>query len=125
MEITGKVKKIFDTQTRGSFTFREMVITTEEQYPQDIIIQFTQDKIDLLSLYKIGEELKVSINIKGREWINPEGEAKYFNTITGWRIERLNPVQANQTATESTPQVPQGNATVDLSVNSSEDDLPF
>lgn len=92
MEITGKVKKIFDTQIKGTFTFREMVITTEEQYPQDIIIQFTQDKIDLLSLYKIGEELKVSINIKGREWVNPQGETKYFNTIIGWRIERLNSV---------------------------------
>ena len=125
MEITGKVKKIFDTQTKGSFTFREMVITTEEQYPQDIIIQFTQDKIDLLSLYKIGEELKVSINIKGREWVNPQGETKYFNTISGWRIERLNPVNTTQTSSESLPQVPQNNATVDLSVNSAEDDLPF
>ena len=94
-----------------------MVVSTEEQYAQDIIIQFTQDKIDLLSLYKTGEKLKVSINIKGREWVNPQGEAKYFNTIIGWRIERLNTNQE----TENTHQVNQGSATVD----SSEDDLPF
>jgi hypothetical protein len=88
MEITGEIKKIFDTQTKWNFTFREMVITTEEQYPQDIIIQFTQDKIDLLSSYKIGEKLKVFINIRGREWTNNAGEVKYFNTITGWKVEK-------------------------------------
>lgn len=90
MEIIGKIKQIFDKQTKGSFTFREIVITTNDQYPQNIIIQFVQDKIELLDLYKIGDEVKISINIRGREWKNPQGEIKYFNTISGWRIEKLN-----------------------------------
>ncbi|MCB9202147.1 MAG: DUF3127 domain-containing protein [Flavobacteriales bacterium] len=124
MEISGKVKKIFDTQTRGTFTFREMVITTQEQYPQDIIIQFTQDKIELLDLYKIGDELKVSINIRGREWINPEGEAKYFTTIQGWRIERLN--QQVPTSSDIPSETPVPQSANDLSADENEeDDLPF
>ncbi|HTO35668.1 MAG: DUF3127 domain-containing protein [Weeksellaceae bacterium] len=89
MEINGRIKKIFDEQTFGSgFRKKEIVITTQEQYPQDIIIEFTQDKISLLDSLNEGEEVKVSINIRGREWINPEGVAKYFNSINGWRVEK-------------------------------------
>jgi len=89
MELSGRIKKIFDEQTFSSgFRKKEIVITTQEQYPQDILIEFTQDKIDLLNPVTIGDEVKISINIRGREWINPEGVAKYFNSISGWRLEK-------------------------------------
>ena len=91
MELTGKLKLINETQTFGAkgFKKRECVITTEEQYPQMIQVEFVQDKCDLLNSYQVGQNVKVSINLRGREWINPQGEAKYFNTIQGWRIEKL------------------------------------
>ncbi len=90
MEISGRIKKIFDEQTFGSgFRKKEIVITTQEQYPQDILIEFTQDKIDLLKSLNTGDEVKISINLRGREWINPEGVAKYFNSISGWRLEKV------------------------------------
>ncbi len=90
MEISGRIKKIFEEQTFGSgFRKKEVVITTQEQYPQDILIEFTQDKIDLLKPLTPGDEVKISINIRGREWINPEGVAKYFNSISGWRLEKV------------------------------------
>ena len=90
MEVTGKIKKIDETKTFGSngFRKREMVITTSEQYPQMILIEFVQDKCDLLNNFNIDDDVKVSINLRGREWINPKGEAVYFNSIQGWRIER-------------------------------------
>jgi hypothetical protein len=47
---------------------RELVVTTEEQYPQHIMIEFTQDKCDLLNNYSVGETVKVGINLRGREW---------------------------------------------------------
>ena len=91
MELQGKVKMIDETKTYGSkgFRKRELVITTEEQYPQHILIEFVQDKTDLLNQYNEGDTVKVSINIRGREWTNPQGETKYFNSIQGWRIEKL------------------------------------
>ncbi len=90
MEVTGKIKVInAEQQVSASFRKREMVVTTEEQYPQHIMIEFTQDKCDLLDNYKMGEPVKVSINLRGREWVNPQGETRYFNSIQGWRIERL------------------------------------
>jgi hypothetical protein len=64
-----------------------MVVTTDEQYPQMIMVEFVQDKCNLLDNYVEGQDVKIGINLRGREWINPEGEAKYFNAIQGWRIE--------------------------------------
>ena len=89
MEVVGKIKIIGEVQTFGTdFTKRQLVITTDDQYPQVVSIDFLKDKCDLLNSYKVGDDVKVSINLGGREWINPQGEAKYFNSVTGWRIEK-------------------------------------
>ena len=86
--IEGIIKSISVTQTFGAngFRKRELIVTTNEQYPQNILIEFVQDKCDTLENYKVGQGVKVSINVKGREWINPQGEAKYFNSLQGWKI---------------------------------------
>ena len=90
MEVTGKIKVINpEQQVSASFKKRELVVTTDEQYRQHIMIEFTQDKCDLLNNYRAGEPVKVSINLRGREWVNPQGETKYFNSIQGWRVEKL------------------------------------
>lgn len=91
MEVIGKIKMIsetFDVGTSG-FQKRELVVTSEEQCPQHIMLEFTQDKCNLLNGYQVGESVKVAINLRGREWVNLQGETKYFNSIQGWRIERL------------------------------------
>jgi len=90
MEVSGRIKMIDETKAFGAngFRKRELVVTTDEQYPQHIMIEFTQDKCDLLNNYRVGEPVKVSINLRGREWVNPQGETKYFNSIQGWRIEK-------------------------------------
>lgn len=92
MEISGKIKKINETQTVGSSSFqkRELIVVTNEQYPQMLLIEFIQDKCDLLNNYNIDDEVTVSINLRGREWINSNGQAKYFNTLQGWRIMGAN-----------------------------------
>ena len=63
-----------------------MVVTTQEQYPQDILVEFTKDNCETLNNYKVGDEVEVGINLRGREWTSPQGEVKYFNTIQGWKI---------------------------------------
>ncbi|MDR6968905.1 translation initiation factor IF-3 [Flavobacterium arsenatis] len=123
MEVTGKVKVInAEQQVSATFRKRELVVTTEEQYPQHIMIEFTQDKCDLLNSYKQGEAVKVSINLRGREWVNPQGETKYFNSIQGWRIERL----ASEAPVQTAP-IPTAEAFEPASNFKEEDhdDLPF
>jgi len=113
MEVSGRIKMIDETKAFGAngFRKREVVITTDEQYPQHIMIEFTQDKCDLLNNYTVGEPVKVSINLRGREWVNPQGETKYFNSIQGWRIEKAGaeaPQQGYQQAPQGYNQAPQG-----------------
>lgn len=125
MEVQGKVKMIGETQSFGSngFRKREIVVTTEEQYPQHIMVEFVQDKCDLLNPFQVGQDVKISINLRGREWVNPQGETKYFNSIQGWRIENLQPAAQNS----SVPPTPPADAfepATGLS-NDEQDDLPF
>ena len=99
MELQGTVKKIGETQTFASgFQKRELVLLTEEQYPQPIQIDFLSDKIDLLNNVSEGESVKVGINIRGKEWTNPQGEVKYFNSISGWRLEKVSGENTNTEA---------------------------
>ncbi len=89
MEVLGKIKVIGNVETFGTdFTKRNLVVTTNEKYPQDLNLEFVKDKCSLLDSYKVGDEVKVGINLRGREWINPEGVSKYFNSIIGWRIDK-------------------------------------
>jgi len=124
MEVQGKIKLIGEAQTFGSngFRKRELVVTTEEQYPQHILVEFVQDKCDLLNNFQVGQDVKVNINLRGREWVNPQGETKYFNSVQGWRIETL---QANVPA--GMPEVPPAQTfepVADLKEDE-HDDLPF
>jgi len=125
MEIQGKIKLVGETQTFGNngFRKREVVITTEEQYPQHIMVEFVQDKTDLLNSYQVGQMVKISINLRGREWTNPQGEVKYFNSIQGWRIENL---QAEQGGGDIPPVPPVEAFQAADDLNEEEhDDLPF
>jgi translation initiation factor IF-3 len=90
MEVIGKIKKIeSEKEVSNSFKKRDIIITTDEQYPQDISVQFVQDKCDLLNAFNVGDSVKIGINLRGREWTNQKGESIYFNTIQGWNINKL------------------------------------
>ena len=125
MEVTGRVKMIDQTKEVGSggFKKRDIVVTTDEQYPQHILVQFVQDKCDLLNNYQVGDQVKIDINLRGREWTNQQGETVYFNTIQGWRISKL---QAEAPAAQ-TPPMPAAEAFAPATnLNEDEpDDLPF
>lgn len=124
MDLKGIIKKIGETQTFASgFQKREFVLLTSEQFPQPINIELLSDKVDIIDAFKVGDEAEVGINLRGREWVSPQGETKYFNQILAWKITK--PVTA-------TPQgkVPQGNTTDAFGTDNpfaddSDDTLPF
>jgi len=120
-QVIGTIKKIFDTvQVSEKFSKRDLVVTTNDMYPQDIIMQFTQDKCSILDGYKEMDQVDVSVNLRGREWTSPQGEIKYFNTIEAWRIEKLG-------AKKPSGNIEQNFAEDEISQMQSEeeDDLPF
>ncbi|MFT5450583.1 MAG: hypothetical protein ACI9N9_000060 [Enterobacterales bacterium] len=101
-KLTGTVKLINDTvQVSEKFSKREFVINdASSMYPQDIMFQSVQDKCSMLDGIIEGETVEVSFNLRGREWVSPTGEVKYFNTLDAWRIEKVG--AATTTATTET-----------------------
>ena len=90
MELKGTIKAIGKTQKMSDkFGKRDFVLTTNDNptYPQHITLQCTNDKCVMLDNLSVGSEVTAHINLRGREWKNPEGEVKYFNTIECWKLD--------------------------------------
>jgi len=101
MEVSGKIKLVNATQVvSDKFSKRTLVVVTSDTYPQEIEIQFTQDKCSLLDGLSPGAEVTIGVNLRGRMWTNPQGEDKYFNTIEGWKIEKVG-IQQSTTSAQS------------------------
>jgi len=82
MEITGTIKVLGNSEkVSDKLTKMQVVVTTNEQYPQDIAIDFLNDKIDTLKNFKVGDKVIIGINLRGREY-----NGKYYNNIVGWRV---------------------------------------
>lgn len=110
LEVTGKLYVKYDAQqVSDKFKKREFVLKDDStQYTQYILLQLTQDKCDLIDKFQIEDEIKVSINLRGREWKSPQGETKYFNTLEAWRVEKAvtNGAQPMQQTPQQTYQQP-------------------
>jgi len=129
-EVTGTIKVIGPVQEfANNFTKLQLVVTSEEQYPNDIPIDFLKDKTALLDDYHVGDEVKVSVNIKGSFY-----NERYFVGLNAWRVERLNNDVASSnhptntsSASQAKPQDYAPNNTGPMSTTEDDDDseLPF
>ena len=123
MEIKGKIKVLkLDQKVSENYTKSEMVLVTDEQYPQSILIEFGGKNSDIAHPYKVGESVTVSINLRGREWVSPQNEVKYFNSIHGWKIARD---VANIQVQGAQIVQPTANVATAHPADTNEDDLPF
>jgi len=89
MEFEGKIKIIYGVnQINDGFKIRKFVVTSnDEMYPQHVTFQLFQDKVALLDSIEVGKDVVVFFNLKGKEWFNPDGEVKYFNSLDAYRID--------------------------------------
>lgn len=114
MEIKGTIKSIGETkQVTDKFSKREIILgmELETKYPNYLKLEFNQDKCALLDSYKVGQEVTIGINLKGRLWTGNDGVETCFNTIQGWSIKSDSVV--------TTPKVESNG------VKMEDDDLPF
>jgi hypothetical protein len=118
MKVTGKIHNVGALRVVSEkFKSKDVVLLTDEKFPQYITIQFTQEKTDLVNPEDVGQQVEVSINLRGREWKSPTGEIKYFNTIEGWQINSVG--NANFNAQKFADKEPT------IMVDDSDNDLPF
>lgn len=130
-KLKGTLKLKNDTvQVSDKFMKREFVVTDEDtMYPQDIQFQLTQDKCALIDHVNPGDVIEVSFNLRGKEWVNPKGETKYFNTLDAWRIESC-ATNPNNSAPIETPNPMSAKMDFDKQYpmptgSNVEDELPF
>jgi len=84
IKLINPVKVISD-----KFSVREFVITTADKYPQEVIFQTVNDKMDIIAPYGQGQEVTVSFNVRGREY-----NGKYYNTLDAWKVQGEATVQS-------------------------------
>jgi Domain of unknown function (DUF3127) len=111
-ELTGKIKLIQEPRTFDSgFSKREMVVTVDDgRYPQDINLEFVQDRMAMLDSLQPGQEVTVSFDIRGREY-----NGRYFNNLQGWKV-----VPASEHGGTRVDEAPD-----DRHLPASDDDIPF
>lgn len=138
MEIKGVLKKVHATVERGTFSSRKVWLTLDPQgqYPQTVEVEVSQAKINLFNNIPFGTWVTCSINLKGREWTNPEGGVIVFNTLSVWKVEvagkEVGPVvEQQETALTPTRVIPKATrkktpvAEPADDINSGDDQLPF
>lgn len=88
------IKSIGEVQEFGANGFKVakfiVVDDSSSEYEQILELQCTQDKADNLVKYnKAGDRVDISYNLRGREWTNPQGEVKVFNSIEAWKVFKV------------------------------------
>ncbi len=123
MDVKGKVHFVSDViSVTDTFRKRELVVEFAEnpQYPEFVKFEAIQDRVSLMDDVKVGQDVEVFFNLKGREWTNKQGEKQYFNTLQLWKVNVLGAAEAGG---QSTPAYA---PPVDISSAPGEDDdLPF
>jgi hypothetical protein len=104
------------TSVSDKFKKREVTLKSQDEYPQYVTFQLTQDKCDLANNLKTGEVVEVSYNLRGRRWEAQDGTIKYFNSIEAWTMSLSSKVENSA--------VDKLRKTFDTTDESS-DDLPF
>ena len=108
----GEVVYITPTITvNNRFKKRDVTLKSQDEYPQYVTFQLTQDKCDLATNLKEGEVVEVSYNLRGMRWEAQDGTIKYFNTI-----------EASTMSLTAHAPIDKLTKTMDLESN---DDLPF
>jgi hypothetical protein len=122
-DLTGKVKLVQDAKTiSDKFTVREFVVTVEDgNYPQDIALQFVNDKVSLLDSVQAGQEVTVSFDIRGREY-----NGRYFNNLNAWKLQSGAAAPAAPAAAAAADDKPAAaGKDVPADFDEYEDDIPF
>jgi hypothetical protein len=88
-DAVGKLHTAFATkQISERFTKREFVVEIADgKFPQLVLFQLSGDRCAQLDEHRVGDTVRVTFNVRGREWKSPQGELKYFNSLDVWKLE--------------------------------------
>ncbi len=100
--VTGKVLKIGDVETfESGFYKQQVVVTTEEKYPQDVAVEFFKEATKKLENLEEGQDVTIHYNLRGQEY-----NGKYYVNLNGWKVDSENAVDnmVNEAREKAKPQ---------------------
>ena len=89
IQVTGEIVEIYDVKIiSDNFKKREFILkhAPNPEYPDFLKLEVVQNKTDLLDKYKVGDNVQVDLNLKGKRWEKGK-ESGYFNSLQAWRIQ--------------------------------------
>lgn len=88
-DIIGKVYFKSEVELIGANQMKKqiLVVETDNQYPQKLPIEFIKDKVDLLNNLQIGQQVKVSVNVRGNEYQDRNQVTRFGLSFQGWKVE--------------------------------------
>jgi len=119
-KLTGVLHAIFPEQVvSDKFRKQEFVLKIEgDKYPNFPKFQAVNERIDLLQSFTPGDELTVSFDIQGKEYVKGT-ETLYFTSLNAWKLEgNATPKNAKDEPLTKVADLPQ-------IVPIDEDSLPF
>jgi hypothetical protein len=133
MQLNGSIHSIGQTEQKSEkFAKRDLVLAiVDGNYTQYLNIQFTNSNCEKLDAFRIGQNVTIPINLRGRLWTGADGIEKCFNSIEGWAI--VDALEMEKYKAKQTPKAPkmgniENNFQEEAILNMAEDDedlLPF
>ena len=120
-ELKSKVKIISDPQTFASgFTKREFVVTTAEDYPQDVKLECIKERCALLDGLAVGDSVSVNFNIRGNEY-----NERYFVNLQAWRLNKDDSEPAASAPQQTSSVAVEADLVDDVDIPDGADNIPF
>ena len=91
IKISGKIKRVFDSETFGADkTFEKRNFWLEDisdKYPNTWQLELWKQDCVMIDSYKVGDFVTAYIDIKGKYW-ERNGKEGVMNTLKCWNIEK-------------------------------------
>lgn len=125
LELTGVLYRKMDMQKiTDKLDKREFVIeTVDDQYPQLVKFELVNERCSIIDRYQTGDRVKVSFNVRGREWKKDDGSTVFFTALQAWRVESLN--AGNNASPQTATVQPLATVQEPVAVMNDDADLPF
>lgn len=87
LTISGILSKKNDKTNQGqSYEAQQIIVTTEEEYPQEYPIDMQKNTFSYLDEIEEGNKVEVKANLKGKKWAKEGNEDRYFLSLSGYKI---------------------------------------
>lgn len=77
-----------EQQINDTFSKKEIIVKTVEEYPNYYPVEFTNANINMLDGYQAGDLVEVNVNVRGNLSKAEGQEDRAYLSLKGWKITK-------------------------------------